>query len=100
MKSTGNPDPDGDFASTLKDLNVRLDGLDRLEQPPPGGPPASYLNKDRVPFPLKSISDQDTSLQIQEGQQAPTMDGIRIQVSSDTPGAYSDNGWKATNTTP
>ena len=34
-------DPDGDLASALKDIKVRLDGLDRLGQSPSGGPPTS-----------------------------------------------------------
>ena len=95
-------DPDGDLASALKDIKVRLDGLDRLGQPPSGGPPTSLpeqglssippqIDLRRRPFPSPSIQD---------GLLALTKYGIPNQVPSVTPGTYNHSGWTATNNIP
>ena len=95
-------DPDGDLASTLKDIKVRLDSLDRLGQPPSGVPPTSLPEQGPSSIPLQVDPNPRPfpSPSIPDGQQALTKDGIPTQVPSVTPGTYTNNGWTATNKTP
>ena len=97
MRSPISQDSDGDLASALKDIKVRLDGLDRLGRPPSRGPPTSLtehgpssippqIARSPIPFP---------SPPIQDGQQAKTEDGIPTRFPSVTPGTYTNNNWIA-----
>ena len=53
MRSPTSQVPDGDLASALKDIKVRLDGLDRLGRPPSGGSPTSLLEQGLSSIPLQ-----------------------------------------------
>ena len=95
-------DPDGDLASALKDIKVRLGGVDRLGRPPSGGPPTSVPEQGPSPIPPQIYlrPKQSPSPSIQDGRQALTKDGIPTEVPSVTPGMHTNNGWTATNKTP
>ena len=48
MRSPTSQVPDGDLASALNDIKVRLDGLDRFGRLPSGGPPASLPERHQL----------------------------------------------------
>ena len=102
MRSPTSQVPDGDLASALNDIKVRLDGLDRFVRPPSGGPLTSLPEQgpSSIPPQIDLRPKPFPSPSIQDGQQASNKDGIPTEVPSVTPGTYTNNNWMATNKTP
>ena len=102
MRSPTSQVPDGDLASALNDIKVRLDGLDRYGRPPSGGPPTSLPEQgpSSIPLQVGLRPKPFPSPSIQDGQQAKNKDGIPTQVLSVTPGTTTNNNWRATNKAP
>ena len=101
IRSARSQDPDVDLAPALKNIKVLLDVLDRLVRPPPGASPTSLPEQgsSSIPPQIDLRTRPLPSLSIQDGLQAQARDRIRTQVPSDTPGAYTNNDWIATNKT-
>ena len=81
---------------------MRLDGLERFGRLHSGGPPTSVPEQgpSSIPLQVDPSPGPFPSPSIQDGQQAHNKDRIPIQVPSVAPGAYTNNGWTATNITP